>query len=45
MSDASWTCGIIRSCDHIIVSKCLKALGMIQKQGHRGPYELKARDD
>ena len=30
--------------DYTTVSKCLKALGMIQKQGHYVPYELKPRD-
>ena len=29
--------------DHITVSKCFKALRMIQKQGHSVPYELKPR--
>jgi len=29
--------------DHTIVSKCLKVLGMIQKQGHWVSYELKRR--
>jgi len=30
--------------DHTTISKRLKALGMIQKQGHWVPYELKPRD-
>lgn len=30
--------------DHTTVAKRLKALGMIQKQGHWVPYELKPRD-
>jgi len=30
--------------DHTTVSKRLKVLGMIQKQGHWVPYELKPRD-
>jgi len=30
--------------DHTTVSKRLKVLEMIQKQGHRVPYELKPRD-
>ena len=30
--------------DHTTVSKCLKALGMIQRQGHWVLYELKLRD-
>ncbi|GBP32113.1 Cytoplasmic dynein 1 light intermediate chain 2 [Eumeta japonica] len=30
--------------DESTVSKCLKILGMIQKQGHWVPYELKLRD-
>ena len=30
--------------DHTTVLKCLKALEMIQKQGHWVPYKLKLRD-
>jgi len=30
--------------DHTTASKCLKVLGMIQKQGHWMPYELKPRN-
>ena len=30
--------------DHTTILKCLKALRMIQKQGHWVPYELKLRD-
>ena len=30
--------------DHTTVFKCLKALRMIQKQGHWVPYELKPKD-
>ena len=43
MSGASWTCGIIRSWSHNGL-KCLKALGMIQKQRYWVLYELKPRD-
>ena len=43
MSGVSWTCRIIRSCEHT-VSKCLETLGIIQKQGHWILYELKLRD-
>ncbi|KAG5311344.1 MOS1T transposase, partial [Pseudoatta argentina] len=36
--------GKILQVDESTVSKRLKGLGMIQKQGHRVPYELKPRD-
>jgi len=30
--------------DHTTLSKCLKVSGMIQKQGHWVPYELKPKN-